>query len=165
MGLIFPVSSEKITSYFGKRSTNIAGASTYHEGIDIGVVSGTPVMAANSGVVIASGYNSTSGNYVKILGNDGLTTFYGHLSKSKVSEGQTVNAGDIIALSGNTGTSSGAHLHFGVYQNGEAINPLTLSYTNGTTTTETAATTGTTFNNDYLLILGAALLILAIFRG
>ena len=115
--------TSKITSSFGKRTAPIANASTNHLGIDIGAAKGTPVYAANSGTA-TTGYNSESGNYVKILGSDGITTFYGHLQLLLVNNGDYVNAGEQIALVGSTGISTGAHLHFGVYENGKAQDPL-----------------------------------------
>lgn len=115
--------ANKITSPFGNRKAPIENASTNHLGIDIGAPKGTPVFAANSGTV-QTGYNSSSGNYIRILGGNGITTFYGHLQLLLVNNGDVVNAGDQIALVGSTGISTGAHLHFGVYENGIAVDPL-----------------------------------------
>ena len=121
--IIWPVAeSARITSKFGYRTAPTAGASTYHKGVDISVVSGTPVKAATAGKV-TTGYNSTSGNWVGITG-DGITTYYRHLSKATVKTGDIVAQGQQIALSGNTGVSTGAHLHFETILNGDYKDPL-----------------------------------------
>ena len=121
--IIWPVAeSARITSRFGKRTAPTAGASTYHKGVDISVVSGTPAKAATAGKV-TTGYNSTSGNWVGITG-DGITTYYRHLSKATVKTGDIVAQGQQIALSGNTGISTGAHLHFETILNGDYKDPL-----------------------------------------
>lgn len=128
MGVLFPIDdvSAKITSYFGERQKPTEGASTFHKGIDIAVPVGTNVNAATSGIVKSLGYNSTSGNYLIIDNGSGLETAYRHLKAILVKQGETVNAGQIVAKSGNTGISTGPHLHFETIVNGEAVNPLTL---------------------------------------
>lgn len=126
--LLFPLqnAAAKITSAFGIRTAPNAAASTNHKGIDIAAVVGSDVLAANSGTVTAAGFNNLSGNYIRVRGADGTETFYGHLSEILKKVGDVVTAGDIIAKSGNTGNSTGPHLHFGVYKNGVAIDPLPL---------------------------------------
>lgn len=125
--IIWPVSeTARITSAFGNRTAPTAGASTYHKGVDISVVSGTPVKAATAGT-INTGYNSTSGYWVSVTG-DGITTYYRHLSKATVNNGDKVEQGQQIALSGNTGVSTGAHLHFETIVNGEYKDPLEVKY-------------------------------------
>lgn len=128
MGLFtFPVSSNyKISSYFGQRTAPTAGASTNHQGIDIAVPIGTSVLSAASGTVTNVAYNASRGNYVEVQHSNGFTTLYQHLSKASVKVGDKVTQGQSIALSGNSGISTGAHLHFEVKQNGKAVNPLTL---------------------------------------
>lgn len=124
----FPVSTNyTISSYFGQRNTEIKGASTNHQGIDIAVPIGTSVLSAAAGTVSKVTYNASRGNYVEVTHSNGFTTIYQHLSKANVKVGDTVTQGQTIALSGNTGVSSGAHLHFEVKQNGNAVNPLTLN--------------------------------------
>lgn len=104
-----------ITSYFGYRVAPVAGATSNHNGIDIGVYSGTPVYAAADGYVILSEYNMYGrGKYVVIKHADNLYTAYQHLQSYSVSRGQYVKRGQQIALSGNTGVGSGPHLHFEV---------------------------------------------------
>ena len=125
--IIWPVSeTARITSAFGNRTAPTAGASTYHKGVDISAVSGTPVKAATAGT-INTGYNSTSGYWVSVTG-DGITTYYRHLSKATVNNGDKVEQGQQIALSGNTGVSTGAHLHFETIVNGEYKDPLEVKY-------------------------------------
>lgn len=122
--IIWPVDEgARITSKFGNRTAPTAGASTYHKGVDISVKSGTPIQAANSGR-IQTGYNSTSGNWVSVIGSDGLTTTYRHLSSVLVKAGDIVAQGDRIALSGNTGLSTGPHLHFETVIDGQYKDPV-----------------------------------------
>lgn len=115
-----------ISSYFGYRADPFTGVRSYHSGIDIVVNMGTPVKAAMDGVVAAVGYNASYGNYVILNHGGGLQTLYGHLSRAAVAQGQSVRQGTVIAYSGNTGYSTGPHLHFGVYKNGVLSNPLKL---------------------------------------
>nr|WP_294860241.1 M23 family metallopeptidase [uncultured Fluviicola sp.] len=101
-----------ITSPYGKRNSPKAGASTDHKGIDIGVPSGTKVKAPGPGTVTSVFYNESGGNQLLIKHKNGYQTGYAHLSKSVVKKGDTVRTGELIAYSGNTGNSTGAHLHF-----------------------------------------------------
>lgn len=113
-----------VNSPFGYRIHPITGKSKLHAGIDIPVGIGSPVVAAESGTVMTAGYVQGYGTTVIISHGSGLTTLYGHLSSLKVSVGQSVNRGDTVALSGNTGNSTGPHLHFEVRQNGSVVNPM-----------------------------------------
>jgi len=122
-GLIWPVSGT-LSSTFGARSSPGGIGSTYHEGIDIAVPEGTPIRAAASGTVIMASYNGGYGNYTCIDHGSGLSTCYGHQSSFAVSSGQSVSQGDVIGYSGNTGSSTGPHLHFEVRINGVAQDPL-----------------------------------------
>ncbi len=124
-GFMWPSStSTRITSRFGYRSSPTAGASSYHKGIDIGVASGTNVLASASGTVTVATYQWAAGNYIMISHGDGISTVYMHNSKLLVSVGDYVNKGDVIALAGSTGVSTGPHIHFGVRVNGEYVDPL-----------------------------------------
>jgi len=87
---------------------------------------GTRVHAARSGEVVFSGYEDGYGNLVIIEHEFGYRSYYGHLSKSLVKNGQQVKPGETIALSGNTGRSTGPHLHFEIRKNGRALNPMTF---------------------------------------
>lgn len=95
-----------------------------HTGIDIGVSSGSPVYAAAAGKVIVSGWYGGYGNAVIIDHGSGLSTLYGHNSSLKVSVGETVSKGEVVARSGSTGMSTGPHLHFEVREKGEYVNPM-----------------------------------------
>ena len=120
----FPTSPRgRVTSGFGARSSPGGVGSTNHDGIDIGVPVGTRVVAANGGKVTRAGENGGYGQYVEIQHAGGLVSFYGHLSQIKVRSGQVVDRGDVIALSGNTGASTGPHLHFGMHESGVRIDP------------------------------------------
>ncbi|SCY33131.1 M23 family metallopeptidase [Butyrivibrio sp. INlla14] len=121
---IKPISGGRLTSGFGRRSAPKKGASTYHKGVDWATPVGTAVMASSSGTVTRAGWGSGYGYCVYIKHADGRETRYGHLSKVLVSTGQKVSQGQKIALSGNTGVSTGPHLHFEILINGSQVNPL-----------------------------------------
>ena len=119
-----PINGGRLTSNFGKRAAPKKGASTYHKGVDWATPTGTPVYASCGGTVAKAGWGSGYGYVVYINHEDGRQTRYGHLSKVLVSAGQKVKQGDKIALSGNTGVSTGPHLHFEILINGSQVNPL-----------------------------------------
>lgn len=121
---IWPVpSSSRISSPFGYRDQPTAGASTNHKGIDISASSGSNIVAADSGSVTTAAYSVSAGNYIMISHGNGIYTVYMHCSKLLVSVGDQVSQGDVIALVGSTGFSTGAHLHFGISVNGTYVNP------------------------------------------
>ena len=95
-----------------------------HRGTDIPAPEGTPILAAHSGTVIISGWNNSYGNQVLLDNGAGLSTRYAHMTQTAVSAGETVTAGQVIGYVGNTGDSTGFHLHFEVMQNGVRVNPL-----------------------------------------
>jgi len=119
-----PANQKRITSYFGKRIHPLYGYWTNHRGIDIACPYNTEVYAANSGVVIVAEKHWSYGNYVIIDHGGKIATVYGHNTKLLVSVGQNVNKGDVIALSGSTGESTGPHLHFEVRKNGVVVDPI-----------------------------------------
>lgn len=122
---IFPVKGD-ISSRFGNRPDPFTGVIGFHNGIDIaGSPVGTPVAASMAGVVAQVGYNTTFGNYV-ILRHPGTSfqTMYAHLTKWVVAQGQSVRQGQEVGELGNTGYSTGPHLHFSIFKNGEAVDPL-----------------------------------------
>jgi len=121
---IKPISGGRASSGFGKRKAPTRGASSNHKGQDWAVPTGTAVMASNGGTVVKAGWGSGYGYVVYINHADGRQTRYAHLSKVLVSVGQTVKQGEKIALSGNTGISSGPHVHFEILINGKQVNPL-----------------------------------------
>lgn len=114
---ILPIKDKDVTSLYGQRWGRT------HEGIDFGADVGTPVYAADTGKVTSSGYLAGFGLCVEIDHGEGVTTLYAHLSESFVEVGEKVEQGDVIAKSGNTGYSTGPHLHFGIYIMGESVNP------------------------------------------
>lgn len=115
--LDWPVSGT-VTSGFGVRWGRM------HEGVDVAVAEGTPVRAAAAGTVIYAAWMSGYGNLVVVDHGDGLSTAYAHNSSLAVSVGQPVAAGEVVSYSGNTGNSTGPHVHFEVRVNGAAVDPL-----------------------------------------
>lgn len=124
---ICPLScSYRISSYFGNRADPFTGVASSHTGIDLAVAKGTPIRASKGGTVITAGWSNTYGNYVIISHSGGYQTLYAHMTKYTVKKGQTVNQGELIGYVGSTGYSTGPHLHFGVYKNGNLVNPLSV---------------------------------------
>jgi murein DD-endopeptidase MepM/ murein hydrolase activator NlpD len=113
-----------ITSPFGNRVSPINSKLQFHEGIDIAAQIGTPVLAPADGVVVKAGFESGYGNVVELSHGYGLKTVFGHNSRLNVKPGQRVKRGDIIAYSGNTGSSTGPHVHYEVRVNGLPVNPV-----------------------------------------
>ena len=116
--------STRITSAFGWRYLSLLGGRNYHTGVDIGAAGGTNILAANSGTVIKAGWNNSYGYMVMIDHGGGIVTLYAHSSKLLVKTGDVVARGQVIALIGSTGMSTGNHLHFEVRVNGKYQNPL-----------------------------------------
>ena len=117
-------SSSVISSYYGSRAQPTAGATTDHKGIDIPCNVGSEVIAVADGTVIYVGYLGNGGNAVIVDHGSGICTCYFHLSNFNCAVGDSVTAGQTICYSGNTGISTGPHLHFAVRENGEYVNPL-----------------------------------------
>lgn len=113
-----------ITSYFGTRSDPITGEISTHGGTDIAAPQGTPILAAADGTVVAATWHNGYGYYVKIKHNNTYSTLYGHCSELRVSAGQKVKQGQLIAKVGSTGYSTGPHLHYEVIQNGVRVDAL-----------------------------------------
>ena len=121
-GMIWPISGP-ITSEFGWRTHPIFGRARFHSGLDIGGDYGMPIYAAAAGTVIYAGWISGYGNAVIIDHGGGVTTLYGHNDSLNVSEGENVAQGQVIAMCGSTGNSTGPHCHFEVRENGEPVSP------------------------------------------
>jgi LysM repeat protein len=119
---IYPVRG-KISSYFGNRPDPFTGVKRFHNGVDIVNAPGTPIGAAMAGTVEDVGFNNNYGYYV-ILRHTGYQTLYGHLRRYVVSRGQKVQQGEKIGELGTTGYSTGPHLHFSIFKNGEAVDPM-----------------------------------------
>jgi len=115
-----------ITSDFGYRKHPILKTWGQHTGVDIDTKVGTPIKAAGAGVVIFSDYDGSYGNVVIVSHGFGYKTIYAHNSENLVKEGAQVKKGQIIAKVGNTGRSTGPHLHFEIQKNNEPINPSKL---------------------------------------
>jgi murein DD-endopeptidase MepM/ murein hydrolase activator NlpD len=120
---IYPVNGP-ITSSYGYRVHPIRGTTRLHTGLDFGVGYGVPILAADNGVVIHSGWYGGYGNTVIVDHGGGFTTLYAHASSLSVRSGQTVKQGQTVSRVGSTGMSTGPHLHFEVRYNGNPINPL-----------------------------------------
>lgn len=114
----------RISSYFGNRTAPTAGASSYHKGIDIAIPVGTRVLATRAGKVVTATYSTSAGNFVGVYHGNGVYSYYMHCSSLSVEVGDVVSKGQQVALSGNTGISTGPHLHFAIYENGAYVNPL-----------------------------------------
>ena len=120
-----PVSGYTITSPFGYRKAPTAGASTYHQGIDMACDSGTPIYATRSGTITKASYQAGgAGYYVSINHGDGFGSIYMHMTRYVVSAGQSVSQGQLIGYVGSTGISTGPHLHFGISYGGTYVNPM-----------------------------------------
>ncbi|MFM5924115.1 MAG: M23 family metallopeptidase [Novosphingobium sp.] len=127
-GLIMPVVGH-ITSGFGARRHPILGYTRMHAGVDFGAPYGSPIYAVGDATVIYSGWHGGHGNYVKLDHGGGYATGYGHMSRIAVASGTHVRAGQVIGYVGSTGLSTGPHLHYELYRNGTAVNPLSVSFT------------------------------------
>ncbi|WP_174274719.1 M23 family metallopeptidase [Sphingomonas bacterium] len=124
-----PVANAHVTSSFGMRFHPILGFSRMHQGIDYGAPMGSPIDAATDGVVNFAGWHGGHGNYVQIRHPGGLGTGYAHMSRIVAHAGEHVRAGQLIGYVGSTGLSTGPHLHFEVFKNNVAVNPLSVKFT------------------------------------
>ena len=113
----------RVSSEFGYRNHPTLKVNMFHNGVDLAAPAGSNILAAYDGAVVSASYTGAMGNYVMIDHGDGLYTVYMHASKLLVSAGQEVKRGDVIALVGSTGRSTGNHLHFSVRLNGEYVSP------------------------------------------
>jgi murein DD-endopeptidase MepM/ murein hydrolase activator NlpD len=115
-----------ITSWYSWRRDPFSGRNTFHNGLDIGVPMGTPIGAAMEGSVSETGYSPIMGKYVILRHSGGWKTLYAHMSSISVQEGQYLPRGGRLGFSGNTGYSTGPHVHFTVYKNGKTVNPANV---------------------------------------
>ena len=120
---LIPCDYTRFSSPYGYRIHPVYGDWRFHSGVDLAAPSGTPIIASRAGRVKTTTYDWASGYYVTLDHLDGFETKYLHMTHYIVSEGEYVNAGQVIGYVGSTGTSTGAHLHFGVYYNGSSVNP------------------------------------------
>ena len=122
--ILWPVKSGKITSKFGNRNHPVLKSVKFHRGVDIAVSLGTPVYSGIKGRVTFAGRKGNYGNLVEIKGSDGIKVRYAHLSKIDVVAGQRVSDGEKVAETGNTGMSTGPHLHYEIIVDESPVNPL-----------------------------------------
>ncbi len=121
-----PMNKGSITSRFGVRTDPFRRRPAMHTGIDFRAPSGQPARATAAGKVISAGYEGGYGNMVEIDHGGGITTRFAHLSKIIAKKGQTIAKGDVVGNTGNTGRSTGPHLHYEIRVNGKAIDPMTF---------------------------------------
>lgn len=120
---LVPCSYRELSSPYGMREAPTAGASTFHQGVDLAAPAGTPIVASRGGTVTSATYSSRSGYYVTINHGDGFSSIYMHMTNYIVSAGQQVSQGQCIGYVGKTGVATGNHLHFGIAMNGAYVNP------------------------------------------
>jgi murein DD-endopeptidase MepM/ murein hydrolase activator NlpD len=111
-----------VTSLCGPRVNPVTGKNEFHDGLDIACPVGTDIYATFYGTVAATGNSKSLGNYIRLAYSNGYSALYAHLSKVYVETGDEVNQGDIIALSGNTGQSTGPHLHYSIHKGSQFMN-------------------------------------------
>jgi murein DD-endopeptidase MepM/ murein hydrolase activator NlpD len=126
-GLLQPVPG-RITSGFGMRRHPILGYVRRHAGMDFHASYGQPIVAVTDGYVLSAGRAGGCGNAVKLQHAAGLATRYCHMSRMAVSAGQAVRRGQVIGYVGTTGLSTGPHLHYEMYRNGQVINPASVAF-------------------------------------
>lgn len=116
----------RVTSRFGMRNHPVTGQRKMHKGVDYGAPTGTPVQATKGGKVVATGHDRGAGNFVVVDHGGGVKSKYFHLNEINVKKGQTLKAGQQLGTVGNTGMSTGPHLHFEIHINGKAVDPEPL---------------------------------------
>ena len=113
----------EITSPFGYRVHPVSGETTFHYGVDLRAATGSDICAVSDGTVVETGKGEIFGNYVKVQHEDGFMSFYAHLSKTLVKQGDSVSMGEKVGLAGATGIATGPHLHFEMRKDGKVLNP------------------------------------------
>ena len=126
--ILWPVKYGKITSKFGNRNHPVLKSVKFHRGVDIAVSIGTPVYSGIKGKVTFAGRKGNYGNLVEIEGNDGIKVRYAHLNSIDVVTGQKVSDGEKVAETGNTGMSTGPHLHYEIIIDENPVNPLDFAH-------------------------------------
>ena len=125
--MLMPVNGHE-TSAFGMRRHPILGYTRFHRGMDIGAPYGAPILAATDGTVTYAGRHGGHGNFVRVDADRSFGTGYAHMSRIAVRSGQRVARGQIIGYVGSSGLSTGPHLHYEVYRDGQAVNPMSVSF-------------------------------------
>ncbi len=126
--ILWPVKYGKITSKFGNRNHPVLKSVKFHRGVDIAVSIGTPVYSGIKGKVTFAGRKGNYGNLVEIEGDDGIKVRYAHLNRVDVVTGQKVSDGEKVAETGNTGMSTGPHLHYEIIIDENPVNPLNFDH-------------------------------------
>ena len=126
--ILWPVKYGKVTSKFGNRTHPVLKSVKFHRGVDIAVSIGTPVYSGIKGRVTFAGRKGNYGNLVEIEGNDGIKVRYAHLNSIDVVTGQKVSDGEKVAETGNTGISTGPHLHYEIIIDENPVNPLNFAH-------------------------------------
>ncbi len=126
--LLSPLPYDRLTSGYGWRISPIFHKPEFHKGIDLAIPVGTPVRTIADGRVVYAGWGTGYGKYVKVEHPGGYATIYSHLSKFEVHVGEQVKQGEVVALSGNTGWSTGPHLYFQFFVHGKPVNPLHIAH-------------------------------------
>lgn len=126
-GMVAPVAG-RVTSSYGMRRHPILGYTRMHAGMDFGAPWGSPIHAASSGIVSFAGRHGGHGNYVRLEHGGGIGTGYAHMSRIAVSPGARVQAGQVIGYVGSSGLSTGPHLHYELYRNGQTVNPAGFTF-------------------------------------
>ncbi len=128
-----PLDGAKISSNYGMRKHPISGFNKMHKGVDFAAPKGTPIYAGGNGIIELANINGGYGKYIRIRHNNGYKTAYAHLNNFKkgISKGVRVNQGDVIGYVGNTGNSTGPHLHYEIIYKGKHINPMELKLPSG----------------------------------
>ena len=121
---VYPVRGARLSSPFGWRNDPFTGVRRHHAAIDLSSPRGTPIIAAMDGRVSARGYDRTYGNFIILNHSGGFQTMYAHMHTIDIANGDQVRQGTQIGTVGNTGYSTGPHLHFAVFRNGRAVNPI-----------------------------------------
>jgi murein DD-endopeptidase MepM/ murein hydrolase activator NlpD len=116
----------RLTSPYGWRSDPISGVRRFHAALDLAAPAGTPIKAAMGGRIVTLGFNSVYGKYIIMTHSGGFQTLYAHMNTTSVGQGAYVQQGAKIGEVGSTGYSTGPHLHFAIFKNGKAVNPLEL---------------------------------------
>ena len=119
-----PVAAGVVTSDCSKRENPLLHKQELHDGLDIAVPQGTEVVAVKSGRVTEVRTSATYGKLLRFETTDGYTILYAHLSEILVGQGEKIKQGQVVAKSGNTGLSTGPHLHYGIYREGKLLNPM-----------------------------------------
>jgi murein DD-endopeptidase MepM/ murein hydrolase activator NlpD len=132
-----PIDGARLSSGYGMRKHPIKGYTRMHEGVDFAAPRGTPIYASGNGVIERIGYNGGYGNHVEIDHGHGFMTAYGHMKgfAKGLDRGDRVSQGEVIGYVGNTGQSTGPHLHYEIHRHGEPVNPRGLDLPTGRTLT------------------------------